>query len=307
MLGSDVLSVRLGGIYALRRLAEEHHEQYHLQIMSLFCAFARFPTKDDGLGAVQLVNESGSLLDVPQDVEVLAQSIGSRSKLQIELERKVGFRVDLKGAVIPRIQLIHLDLSKALMHNCKLPRANIANTDLTDTFLIEADLSRAEFIEVTFKRTRFSGTKLVGAMLRDAKMARVGFHNRTNLSEANLEGADLTGAIFMKAILADVWLKDAILLDAGFLQTDLKGARMMRADLTGAHFFDANLKGANLAGANVSGVEFSNNGNQAAKGLTQAQLNETWADPKNPPKLKGAFDAETGRPLVWRGNLKPLE
>ena len=51
MLGSEVLSVRLGGIYALQRLAEEHAEQYHVQIMRLFCAFARFPTKDDGRGA----------------------------------------------------------------------------------------------------------------------------------------------------------------------------------------------------------------------------------------------------------------
>ena len=47
MLGSGVLSVRLGGIYALRRLAEEHPE-YHIQIMGLFCAFVRHPTEDSG-------------------------------------------------------------------------------------------------------------------------------------------------------------------------------------------------------------------------------------------------------------------
>ena len=33
MLGSDVLSVRLGGIYALQHLAEDHPDQYHVQIM----------------------------------------------------------------------------------------------------------------------------------------------------------------------------------------------------------------------------------------------------------------------------------
>ena len=43
MLGSNVLSVRLGGIFALRRLAEEHPEEYHVQIMRLFCAFVRHP------------------------------------------------------------------------------------------------------------------------------------------------------------------------------------------------------------------------------------------------------------------------
>ena len=47
MLGNGVLSVRLGGIYALTRLAQEHPEQYHLQTMELFCAFVRHPTKDE--------------------------------------------------------------------------------------------------------------------------------------------------------------------------------------------------------------------------------------------------------------------
>ena len=47
MLGSDVLPVRLAGIYALERLAVEHPEEYHIQIMDLLCAFVRNPTRDD--------------------------------------------------------------------------------------------------------------------------------------------------------------------------------------------------------------------------------------------------------------------
>ena len=43
MLGSNVGSVRLGGIYALERLADEHPDQYHVQVMNLFCAFVRDP------------------------------------------------------------------------------------------------------------------------------------------------------------------------------------------------------------------------------------------------------------------------
>ena len=39
MLGSDLSAVRIGGIYALARLAGEHPGDYHLQIMSLLCAF----------------------------------------------------------------------------------------------------------------------------------------------------------------------------------------------------------------------------------------------------------------------------
>ena len=75
----------------------------------------------------------------------------------------------------------------------------------------------------------------------------------------------------------------------------------MNAELTDAHFLDANLKGANLTDANVSGVEFSVGGPQTVKGLTQVQLDQTCADPNNPPILTGVLASETGEPLVWRG------
>ena len=49
MLGSNALAVRLGGIYALERLAEDDPEHYHVQIMQLVCGFVRKPTEDEGV------------------------------------------------------------------------------------------------------------------------------------------------------------------------------------------------------------------------------------------------------------------
>ena len=113
MLGNGVLSVRLGGIYALQRLAEERPEQYHVQIMRLFCAFARQPTEDSGLESEQVEIEPGTLLGLRQDIEAIILAIGSRAKSRIELERKEDFRLDLRGAVLPRVQFLDLDLSSA--------------------------------------------------------------------------------------------------------------------------------------------------------------------------------------------------
>ena len=48
MLGSNVLSVRLGGIYALRYLALEHSVHFHVQVMEQLCAFVRGATGADG-------------------------------------------------------------------------------------------------------------------------------------------------------------------------------------------------------------------------------------------------------------------
>ena len=84
MLGSEVLSVRLGGIYDLERLAAEHPEQYHLhlQVMELFCAFARNPTDD------KRITSSPQPLDDPDeevqtlraDVQDVMRAIGTRGR-----------------------------------------------------------------------------------------------------------------------------------------------------------------------------------------------------------------------------------
>ena len=303
MLGSEVLSVRLGGIYALQRLSEEHPEQYHVQIMRLFCAFARRPTEDSQLESGQVEIEPGTLLGLRQDLEAIILAIGSRSKSSIDIERTEDVRIDLRGVVLPGIELLDLDLSNAMLHHSELPNANIADTDLSDAFLNHADLRKAKFYRVRLKNTRFYSANLSGAWFLDMDLYGVSFDD-VNLTGANLARVNLSWAIFSGAILSGASLKDTILHWATFLRTDLTKVLLMNADLTSADFLDANLDGARLTDANVSGVQFSNGGNQPVIGLTQAQLDEARADPENPPILTGVVDAETGEPLVWRG--KPI-
>ena len=302
MLGNEVLSVRLGGIYALQRLAEEWPDQYHIQIMRLFCAFVRLPTRDQSLESGQAVIEPGTLLGIRQDVEAVIQMIGSRAKLRITLERIADFKLDLRGADLPTAQFLGADLSNAMFHNSNLSGANFANTDLTDSFLSYSDLSQAQFHNVTFTRTRLWSANLSDAMLQDADLSKADFHS-ANLSGTNLLRANLSGASFQDARASSALLERANLSGAGFLSADLSGARLVMADMSGAHFLDADLTSANIAEANLSGVEFSVGSQQTAKGLTQAQLDDARADPDNPPELTGVLDAGSGEPLVWRGKL----
>ena len=302
MLGNEVLSVRLGGIYALQRLAEEWPDQYHIQIMRLFCAFVRLPTRDQSLESGQAVIEPGTLLGIRQDVEAVIQMIGSRAKLRITLERIADFKLDLRGTDLPTAQFLGADLSNAMFHNSNLSGANFANTDLTDSPLSYSDLSQAQFYNVTFTRTRLWSANLSDAMLQDADLSKADFHS-ANLSGTNLLRANLSGASFQDARASSALLERANLSGAGFLSADLSGARLVMADMSGAHFLDADLTSANIAEANLSGVEFSVGSQQTAKGLTQAQLDDARADPDNPPELTGVLDAGSGEPLVWRGKL----
>ena len=303
MLGSGVLSVRLGGIYALQRLAQEYPKQYHVQIMQLFCAFVRLPAKDQSLEPDHVEIEPGTLLGIRPDVEAILKAIGSRAKSEIAIERKSDFRLDLRGVDLPHVQLLDANLSNAMFHHAKLPGANIANTDLTDAFFNYSDLSGAEFRDVNFNRTRFFAAHLSGAILQDAEFTDTDFHN-ADLSDANLWRANLHGAIFQDAKLCHAWLESANLSNSDLLGADLSGARLMKTDLSGAQFLSASLDNANLTDANLSGVAFSVGGPQMAKGLTQAQLDQAWANPNDTPNLTGVIDAETGLQLVWRGNGK---
>ena len=203
MLGSEVLSVRVGGIYALQRLDEEHAEEYHLQVMTLLSAFIRYPTRDEE-HENHLEAAKTDVVIVRDDVAAAVAAICKRDSLRIDLEQKQDFILDL-----------------------------------SDAYLAYAVLTNR---------------RLSGVMLWQA-----------NLYHAMLIGADLSG------------------VDLG----------------------KANLHKAKLYGANLSGADFSHLGYlgipMPAIGLTQFQLNQAYADPNNPPKLKGVFDAITGQPLVWTG------
>ena len=108
------------------------------------------------------------------------------------------------------------------------------------------------------------------------------------------------------ADLSVMTLAGANLSNAELWHVDLSEAGLDDTDLSDAQLWDANLSHAELDDANLSGAEFSmDDGEAAATGLTQAQLDAACADPDNPPKLDGVVDAETGEPLVWCG--KPLD
>ncbi len=230
MLGNEVLSVRLAGISVLQRLATQHPGQYHVEVIRLFCAFIRLPTRDQNLEPGNSSFWQGAVLGIRQDVESVLDAIGSREETRRALERRGDVRLDFRGANLSGAQILNVDLSKAMFHNSNLSNVNFANTDLTG---------------------------------------------------ANFSNADLIGVNFQKA--------------------DLSKARLDKADLTDAKFLDADLTDANISEANLSGVRFSNDGLQAAKGLTQTQIDQARADPDNPPKLVDVLDTETGKHLVWRG------
>ena len=277
MLGSEVLTVRLGGIYALQRLAKEHPDQYHVQIMELFWAFVRFPTNDTKIELHSEVDEEqdDQRRILRPDVQDVMRAIGLRNSRLIRLERSKEFRPYLRDANVSYLQTADANLS----------RAWLTNANLSNSILIRADLSNARLRQANLYRANLHGADLSGALLMYASLSNASM-TETNLSHATILGANLCGAS----------LSDANLSNASFWNANLSHANLAGANLTGSDPKHADLTGASFSKS--QGVYVSSN---PSKGLTQAQLEEACSAPDNPPDLEGVLDAETGEQLVWRG------
>ena len=153
MLGNEVLSVRIGGVYALQRLAEEHPEQYHIQIIRLFCSFVRHPTKDEGIKARSGTEEAPRLRE---DVQAVMAAIGSRQMRQLELEWDANFKLDLRYADLSSLWLEDANLSEAKLWDVNLCGAMPFRANLSGAELWYANLSRAALDDTNLSGTEFS-------------------------------------------------------------------------------------------------------------------------------------------------------
>ena len=189
MLGNDVLSVRLGGIYALQRLAEEHPEQYHIQIMRLFCAFVRHPTKDKS--AVSMPDQSGEtshkLPSLRADVQTVMQAIADRKTANIALEREANFALDFRDADLQGMICWSGDLSGAVFIGADLSGANFVGTNLSNVYLIDVKSPGC-----------VGNVNLSSAhLMRIENFSKMTIGGYLNVSDAYISELDLSGARLM--------------------------------------------------------------------------------------------------------------
>ena len=294
MLGRGVLAVRLGGIYALGRLAKEYPSDYHIQVMGLLCAFARRPPGAILTEDADSIASGGNdrMLRPRQDVQAVLWTIGDRGKVQRELERvtEERFDLDLSGLQLAGGKAEQADLAGANLRDAQLSRVdftdvNLSSAQLQRSNLSLAILSKANLFYAQLWHAHMPGAELSGANMWEAELLGA------NLTDGNLRGADL-----WKADLSGANLENANLSGAGLRATDLSDSSLSGVELIGAI-----MNGAVLRNANLSGARLSRFGRHPVVGLTQKQLDEAVADRHNPPRLVSVVDAVTGRELIWRG------
>ena len=226
-LGSDKLDVRIGGIYALERIARDSARD-HPTVMEVLTAFIREHSHEqwplpDAEGRERRRRTRPTCSPFPL---LYPPASPCRRRFPPAAKTKDGRDPTCRPPS---------PWSDAGTRRAASPEYRI---DLVGANLTGANLSRAHL----------DGAMLFGADLSGARL------QLAELSHADLSGADLTGANLLGASLAMADLTGANLTRAEFPGADLTGAGLGGANLTGAALSMANLASANLNGANLNGA-----------------------------------------------------
>ena len=209
MIGSTTMTVRLGGIHQLQRLAEGNVEQFHVSVMQALCAFIReppIPIEDPP------IQGRGPFSHVPADIRAALEAIQDRSRPgRREVETKARYLPDLRRARLQGADLIGMDLSGvqldeavlsgAALNGCYLVGSSMWNVDLSDAELEDAILCDADLFFAELDGADFTETDLAGADLTSASFSAEGLNPARGLTQPQIRTAiasrgsepDLTG------------------------------------------------------------------------------------------------------------------
>jgi uncharacterized protein YjbI with pentapeptide repeats len=297
------LEVRLGGIYALERIAHDSPTDYWtiVEVLSTYVRENSPATNNAGKAggeqrppATTTTQPAKVARKHPRaDIQAILTVIGRRDITRDPQNRHVDLSLaDLSGANLTYAHLeganlieahlegadlsgVHLsgahlsrtNLIDAHLTDADLTKADLGNAYLTGADLTDADLTEALLIGAHLSRAHFIDADLIGALLIGADLSG------TDLNVADLSGADLIAAHLIRANLTAADLSGAHITRADLTAADLTAADLTAADLTGAYLSLTDLSGAHLTRADLSGADLSR-----AYRVSQSQLNAARGD-----------------------------
>jgi Pentapeptide repeats (8 copies) len=178
-LGDDkTLDVRIGGIYALERIARDSPRD-HRTVMEVLTAFIRDHSREPWPPPPEHLSPNDPYdptirPDIQAAVDVIRRRDSRRDQQPINF-----FQANLR-----RANLVGADLAGALL----------TGANLTSAIITEAKLTGASAVETDFRGANLSGTYFTGANLDGAKFGHAKLWG-ADLTDANLNAADFTNAM----------------------------------------------------------------------------------------------------------------
>jgi hypothetical protein len=192
--GADKLQIRLGGIYALERLAHDSPEDQPtiVEVLSTFIRTTAGITEyigDDDSGRSMWQCMRGEP-NIPTDVQAALTVIGRRNTTDDgELPIDLSFTC-LDGAKLLDANFSGVDFSYS----------SFSNVGLTGSDLSDADIKSASFFSANLNEVNFSGADLSGAQLH-----RLGLHGAILTKATHDEFTDVAGVEIDEKTIGEWW------------------------------------------------------------------------------------------------------
>ncbi|MGW5249054.1 pentapeptide repeat-containing protein [Streptomyces sp. NPDC004129] len=180
-LGDDAEEVRIGGLYALQRIAQDSPRDATtvVQVISAYIRSHAPLPKKGATGPAQPTN------DVDAALSILTAPLVKNEAADLHGANLSG--TDLTWADLNGADLTGADLNDANLTGANLSDANLTGANLTGELLNDANLTGANLSDANL-----TGANLSGELLNEADLT--GAHLKgADLSGADLNGADLRG------------------------------------------------------------------------------------------------------------------
>ncbi len=263
-LGSDKEAVRLGGIYALGRIAKDSPRD-NRTVVEVLSALARQASPTRLMANRPTIDVYGAL-----------STIAAISK-------------GIQGIDLSNVYAPNSDIAGAFLEDAKLNSSVFSDSDFTEAVFGGANLSGSEFDEARFDRANLRGADLRAADFSHAKFRGADLTG-VDVKYLEFRAADFTGAMLVGTDFRYANLQSAIFVNSNLRRANLRSSQkyVLRSGypgfettaqvLTRTHRQDANLKhakfeGAQLDGADIRGVDLS-----TAVGLAVKQVESSYWD-----------------------------
>ncbi len=169
MLGDARLQVRLGGIYALERIAKDSSKD-HWTVMEVLSAFLREAAFSEPVNPNR--SKVPKFVRAQSDIQAAITVIGRRSWIEQELLPLDLKGVDLEGCNLFRASLDRADLSQANLKNTFLGYASLngailRGANLREAYLIGTNLNHADLVDADLRVQEFFAINMYGALIPD--------------------------------------------------------------------------------------------------------------------------------------------
>ena len=174
-LGSSEQTVRIGGVYALWRIANDSPERDQQPVWDILCAFVRQPPVQRYIDDFEMMpgrrNDIQTIMNLLSSFDVAMQMANRNYVLRFDGADLS--EIDLRNFILVKASFIRSDLTNAKLDGANLTEGDFVGANLTQASLYDADLTHA---------------KLSGADLTRARIANAIFHE-TSIYSTNLSSA----------------------------------------------------------------------------------------------------------------------